>query len=79
MLLRLAMIFALCDLQTRIDVQHIQAAMGWIRHGVESAKFVFLKATVHRFVHRHGLQVKAWRVHLVAHRDQVDDEATHNH
>jgi putative DNA primase/helicase len=45
MLLRLAMIFALCDLQTRIDVQHIQAAMGWIRHGVESAKFVFLKAT----------------------------------
>ena len=45
MLLRLAMIFALCDLQTRIDAQHIQAAMGWIRHGVESAKFVFLKAT----------------------------------
>lgn len=45
MLLRLAMIFALCDLQTRIDVQHIQAAMRWIRHGVESAKFVFVKAT----------------------------------
>lgn len=45
MLLRLAMIFALCDLKTRIDVQHIQAAMGWIRHGVESAKFVFVKAT----------------------------------
>lgn len=45
MLLRLAMIFALCDLQTRIEVQHIQAAMGWIRHGVESAKFVFVKAT----------------------------------
>ena len=45
MLLRLAMLFALCDLQTLIDVQHIQAAMGWIRHGVESAKFVFVKAT----------------------------------
>jgi hypothetical protein len=30
MLLRLAMIFTLCDLQTQIDVQHIQAAMGWI-------------------------------------------------
>jgi hypothetical protein len=45
MLLRLAMLFALCDLQTQIDVQHIQAAMGWIRHGVESAKFVFVKAT----------------------------------
>lgn len=45
MLLRLAMLFALCDLQTKIDVPHIQAAMGWIRHGVESAKFVFVKAT----------------------------------
>ncbi len=45
MLLRVAMIFALCDLQTQIDVKHIQAAMGWIRHGVESAKFVFVKAT----------------------------------
>lgn len=45
MLLRMAMIFALCDLQTQIDVQHIRAAMGWIRHGVESAKFVFVKAT----------------------------------
>ncbi len=45
MLLRLAMLFALCDLQTQIDLHHIQAAMGWIRHGVESAKFVFIKAT----------------------------------
>ena len=45
MLLRLSMIFALCDLQTEIDVKHIQAAMGWIRHGVESVKFVFLKAS----------------------------------
>ena len=44
MLLRLAMIFALCDLRTQIDVHHIRAAMGWIRHGVESAKFVFVKA-----------------------------------
>ena len=43
MLLRLAMLFALCDLQTQIDAQHIQAAIGWIRHGV--AKFVFVKAT----------------------------------
>lgn len=45
MLLRLAMLLALCDLQTLVDVQHIQAAMGWIRHGVESAKFVFVKAS----------------------------------
>lgn len=39
------MLFALCDLQTLIEVQHIHAAMEWIRHGVESAKFVFVKAT----------------------------------
>ena len=45
MLLRLAMLFALCDLQTQIDANHIQAAIGWIRHGVESVKFVFVKAT----------------------------------
>ena len=45
MLLRLAMLLAMCDLQTLVDVQHIQAAMGWIRHGVESAKFVFVKAS----------------------------------
>lgn len=45
MLLRMSMIFALCDLQTQIDTQHIHAAMVWIRHGVESAKYVFVKAT----------------------------------
>lgn len=58
MLLRLAMIFALCDLQTRIDVQHIQAAMGWIRHGVESVKFVFVKATDAADSVRTGVAVK---------------------
>jgi len=45
MLMRLAMLFAVSDLKTLIDAQHIHAAMGWIRHGVESAKFVFVKAT----------------------------------
>ena len=45
MLLRVAMVFALCDLQTQIDVYHIHAAMEWIRHGVESVKFVFTKAS----------------------------------
>lgn len=45
MLMRVAMLFAVSDLKTLIDAQHIHAAMGWIRHGVESAKFVFVKAT----------------------------------
>ena len=32
MLLRLAMLFALTDLQTRVDVPHIDAAMAWIQY-----------------------------------------------
>lgn len=44
MLLRLAMLMALADLQTRIDVQHIDAAMAWIRHATASVRFVFSSA-----------------------------------
>ena len=44
MLLRLAMLMALTDLQTRIDVQHIDAAMAWIRHATASVRFVFVSA-----------------------------------
>jgi len=45
MLLRIAMTLALCDLQAIIQEKHIQAAMGWIRHSVESTKFVFVNAS----------------------------------
>lgn len=44
MLLRLAMLMALTDLQTRIDIQHIDAAMAWIRHATASVRFVFVSA-----------------------------------
>ena len=44
MLLRLAMLVALADLQTRIDVPHIDAAMAWIRHATASVRFVFVSA-----------------------------------
>ena len=44
MLLRLAMLVALTDLQTRIDVPHIDAAMAWIRHATASVRFVFVSA-----------------------------------
>ncbi len=44
MLLRLAMLMALTDLQTRIDPQHIDAAMAWIRHATASVRFVFVSA-----------------------------------
>ena len=42
MLLRLAMLMALADLQTRIDAVHIDAAMAWIRHATASVRFVFV-------------------------------------
>ncbi|WP_300451868.1 hypothetical protein [Accumulibacter sp.] len=44
MLLRLAMLMALTDLQARIDVPHIDAAMAWIRHATASVRFVFVSS-----------------------------------
>jgi hypothetical protein len=44
MLLRLAMLFALTDLQTRIDVHHINAAMAWMQFATASARYVFVSA-----------------------------------
>ena len=43
-LLRLAMIFALTDRTFIIDVQHINAAMAWVRYWVDSVKFIFQSA-----------------------------------
>lgn len=44
MLLRLAMLFALTDLQTRVDVLHIDAAMAWMRYSTASVSYVFVSA-----------------------------------
>lgn len=44
MMLRLATLMALTDLQTRIDVRHIDAAMAWMRHATASVRFVFVSA-----------------------------------
>nr|WP_218510912.1 DUF3987 domain-containing protein [Variovorax sp. dw_308] len=44
MLLRMAMLFALCDLSTTVEVPHLDAAVAWIRYSVESVKFVFASA-----------------------------------
>lgn len=41
MLLRLAMIFALTDLKTILEVKHINAALAWVRYYVDSVKFIF--------------------------------------
>lgn len=44
MLLRLAMLFAVTDLQTRVDVPHIDAAMAWMQYTATSARYVFVSA-----------------------------------
>ena len=44
MLLRLAMLFALCEMKSEVDEHHIKAALAWIRYSVDSIKFVFASA-----------------------------------
>lgn len=44
MLLRLAMLFALTDLETKIDAQHIEAAMAWTQYATASVRYVFVSA-----------------------------------
>ena len=44
MLLRLAMLLALCDKTTTVEVHHINAALAWVRYSVESVKFIFASA-----------------------------------
>jgi hypothetical protein len=44
MLLRMAMVFALTDLQTQINVGHIEAAAAWIRYAKASVQYVFVSA-----------------------------------
>ena len=43
-LMRLAMIFALTDQSTTIEVAHINAAMAWVRYWVDSVKYIFQSA-----------------------------------
>lgn len=44
MLLRLAMLFALSDLQTHIDKPHIDAAIAWMRYATASVRYLFVSA-----------------------------------
>ena len=41
MLLRLAILFALCDLTHLVQVHHIEGALAWVRYSVDSVKFIF--------------------------------------
>lgn len=43
-LLRIAMLLALTDLQAQIDMRHIDAAMGWVRHATATVRHVFVDA-----------------------------------
>lgn len=41
MVLRLSMLFALCDMTATIQVAHLQAAMAWVRYAIDSVKYIF--------------------------------------
>ncbi len=43
-LLRMAMIFALTDKSTVIEVHHVRAALAWVRYWVDSVRFIFRTA-----------------------------------
>jgi putative DNA primase/helicase len=45
LLLRLAMVFAICDKTSHIDTKHLDAANAWIRYFTESVQFVFTTAS----------------------------------
>ncbi|MGV1045399.1 DUF3987 domain-containing protein [Limnohabitans sp.] len=44
MLLRLAIVFALCDLSTKIEIVHLEAALAWINFCSNSVQYVFSTA-----------------------------------
>ena len=44
MLLRIAMVLALTDLELEIAEQHLVSALAWIRLGTQTVQFVFSNA-----------------------------------
>lgn len=41
MLLRLAMLFALCDKTNTVEVHHVDVALAWVRYSFDSVRFIF--------------------------------------
>lgn len=50
-LLRLAMLFALCDQTLEIQTHHLHAGMAWVRYWHESVKFIFANADDETVIH----------------------------
>jgi len=75
MLLRLAMLMALTDLQHRIDAKHVDAAMAWIRHASATVKYVFVSAAdetkLAQVLELSGRVLKFLREHGQATRSQI--------
>ncbi len=78
MLLRLATLMALTDLQTRIDVRHIDAAMAWVRHATASVRFVFVSAAddakLNQVIELSNRVLAFLRVRVQATRSQISAE-----
>jgi len=74
MLLRLAMLFALCDKTTTVQVQHVQAALAWVRYSVESVKFIFASAADELEVARTNDAAQKIQDYLAAHGSATRSE-----
>ncbi len=83
MLLRIAMLFALCDLTAEITLAHIEAALAWIRFGVESVKYIFASALdevqVAEINDLADKIVTHLQVKVQATRSQISRECFHGH
>ena len=78
MLLRLAMVFALCDLSTTVEPKHLEAALAWIRFSVESIKFVFSNAVDEVAVAETNDVAARILKHLADHGDATRSDLTRN-
>jgi Protein of unknown function (DUF3987) len=83
MVLRMAMLFALCDLETKIDVHHLNAAMAWIRFSIESVKYIFSSESEQADADEISATAKTivayLRIHLKATRTQITSECFKGH
>lgn len=74
MLLRIAMLLALTDLSTKVEVHHIQAALAWIRFSVESVKFIFASAEEEAKASKTSDNAEKIMVHLGKHQTATRSE-----
>jgi putative DNA primase/helicase len=83
LLLRLAMLFAVCDKTIRIDIKHLEAASAWVQYFSDSIAFVFMTAqdaahTIEATVHS-GMLLKFLHQQRTATRSEISKDCFKGH